>query len=535
MSVIRLAGFYGANQALTPKALPEGVGTISLNQYPGRGDLRPIPAPSAVATAAASGYNTIYRMGRDAASDTLTWIGWINVIHAVRGFLAADTTERTYYTGDGVPKWTDNIKYLTAPRLLGVPPPTSSLLLSASGGVSTTTETRVYTTTFVTDAEEESTRGPISARITCKIDDVVTIGSLDAFPAGSYGLGQKRRIYRSQQGSSGAGSFLFVQEIMATLASTTDSVASASLGEPLPSETWLQPPSNLKHLTGMWNGMMAGISDGAVRFCEPFLPYAWPAAYEIIPTDGKPVALATFGQNLVVLTSNRPRVVTGGTPEALDDQPIEFRQACVSARSAVSLGHGVVYACPDGLAYIGAGGTKVLTEGIMLREDWQALGPTTIIGTQYQGLYIGFYMSGGAYSKGFTIDPRNPQGIYFYDFGYPVAHFDDINSALYVLSGTSIQKWHAGTALTATFRSKVFRQPKPVRAFSCAEVVADAYPVTFKLYADGALKHTETVASRAAFRLPSGYIAMDYQIEIVTANPVQGVVMANSMDELAQA
>jgi predicted ATP-dependent protease len=102
-----------------------------------------------------------------------------------------------------------------------------------------------------------------------------------------------------------------------------------------------------------------------------------------------------------------------------------------------------------------------------------------------------------------------------------------------VLKGTSIQKWDAGAPLTATARSKLHRLPKPTQAFSCAEVRADAYPLTFKLYAAGALKHTQTVATGEPFRLPGGYYAQDIQIEIVTNKPVQGVMLAHSMQEMA--
>ena len=108
MAVIRWAGFAGENRALHPKLLPEAAGTLSRNQHPGRGDLRPWKTPVQVATVP-SGRNTIYRMGRDVASDSTYWLSWTGTVHAVRGFDAADTTERTYYTGDGIPKVTYNL------------------------------------------------------------------------------------------------------------------------------------------------------------------------------------------------------------------------------------------------------------------------------------------------------------------------------------------------------------------------------------------------------------------------------------------
>ena len=123
---------------------------------------------------------------------------------------------------------------------------------------------------------------------------------------------------------------MFRRGIAAGLTFTTDDNRDIS-AEPLPSATWLPPPADLSNLTAMWNGMMAGISGNAVRVCESYKPYAWPIAYDVLPPDSRPVALKVFGQSLLVLTTGRPRLVTGGTPDSLDDQPIEWVEACVSA------------------------------------------------------------------------------------------------------------------------------------------------------------------------------------------------------------
>lgn len=52
MAVIRWAGFAGENRALHPKLLGDTVGTVSRNQKPGRGDLRPWRNPYTVRQAA---------------------------------------------------------------------------------------------------------------------------------------------------------------------------------------------------------------------------------------------------------------------------------------------------------------------------------------------------------------------------------------------------------------------------------------------------------------------------------------------------
>jgi hypothetical protein len=507
------------------------VGVESYNQKPGRGDLRPWKAPLDVAVVP-TGRKTIYRMGRDVPSDTNYWLSWTTDVHCVVGGNADETAERTYYTGDGTPKWTNttlalaSTPYPTAARELGVPAPISACTLVASGGVSTVTEDRFYTYTYVTDIGEESANAPASLRLTCKIDDTVTIGSLAQPPAGNYGITQIR-VYRTQ-GSD--GSFFFLREIGSTSIGTTDD--NRDLGGVLETATWLMPPADLSNLTGLWNNMLAGISGRSLRFCESGVYYAWPIQYEILPTNAQPVTLATYGQNLVMLTDGNPSVVTGSSPDAMDEMPVEFLQSCVAPKSAVSMGHGVAWASPDGLAYLGNSGARMLTEGVMTQEDWRAINPSSIIGRMFERRYVGFYTV-AAERKAFIIDPANPDGIYFLDFGVDAVFIDDLQDTMYVLDGVNIQKWDAGAAKTVTFKSKVFHQPKPVPGFACAEVVAGSYPATFKLYADGVLKHTQTVTSASPFRLPGGYHAQDFQVEVSTTGSIQFVAMAHSMQELA--
>lgn len=536
MTVIALTGFAGENRALHPKLLPNNVGVTSRNQKPGRGDLRPWKQPSTVATVPSS-RQSIYRMGRDVASDSQYWLSWTGFVHAVRGFDAEDTTERTYYTGDGVPKVTNNLALDgvdpqdnpgTSWRPLGIPAPATAPLVSTNSGTWDGDQTTYfYVYTYVNDWGWESAPSPVSLQNDRPSDATATVSGFAAVPAGNYQI-NRIRIYRTQTGASGSTEFFFLREIAYGTTSTTDD--NRDLGEVLPTTTWLTPPTDLSFLTSLWNGMLAGISGNSVRFCEAYVPYAWPIAYDVVPPDSKPVGLGVFGQSLLVLTTGRPLLVAGSSPEAMDQQPLEIPQACVAPKSIVSMGTGVAWAAEDGLCWYGSGGARILTAGLMTREDWQALVPSSIIGKMYEGLYFGSYDDGSG-RKGFMIDPANPQGIYFLDTGYSAMHFDELKDQLYVLDGTSVKKWDAGTAMTYRFRSKVFRDNKPSN-FGCAEVVADSYPVTARFYADGVLKHTQTVASRNPFRLPSGFMAFDWQIEIEGTAAVQGVAMASAMAEL---
>lgn len=543
MAVIRWSGFLGENRALHPKLLDEAVSTVSRNQNPARGDLRPWREPKTVATVP-GGRKTIYRMGRDVASDSEYWLSWTGRVHAMRGFEADNPTERTYYTGDGFPKVTDNTvalagqPYPTGWRRMGIPAPDGMMVIITNpppnkedgtpGAWEGEVQTYFYTYTYVNDWGWESAAAPPAQAD--KVTDQTAQLYVHLPPGGNFI--DKIRIYRTQSGLQNATDFYFLREISARENQTQDD--NRALGELLPTRNWIAPPDDLTFLTPLWNGMAAAISDNAVRFSEPYATYAWPAEYDIIPPDAKPVALGVFGQTLLVLTTGKPLLVSGSAPDSMDQAPMDFAQACVSPESVVSLGPGVVWASDDGLCFYGTGGPRILTANVMTREDWQALKPSTIVGKLYEGLYFGSYDDGSGQRKGFMINPAQPAGIYFLDRGYEAMHLDELQDQLYVLDGTSVQRWDAGTAfMTFRARSKIFHMPKPLN-MACAEVVADTYPVTARFFADGVLKHTQTVANRNPFRLPSGFRAFDWQVEVEGQNPVQGVAIATSVEELSQ-
>ena len=553
-----LQGFRGENRALHPKLLPDVVGAASRNQNPARGDLRPWHEPLPVATVP-GGRNTIYRMGRDVASDADYWLSWTGIVHAVRGMIGDDTSERTYYTGDGVPKWTDNTialasgAYPTAWRALGVPVPTTGILATTlAAGASTTSETRYYTYTYVTTSGEESAPAPVSAAWYGPNDSTLTLANIAAPPSGSHMI-NRVRVYRTQTGQTGATEFFFLREV-GVVSTTTDD--GRSLGEVLPSDGWLPPPADLHDLTGMWNGMLAAISGNAVRYSVAYKPYAWPVAFETLPADAKPVSLAVFGQRLLVLTTGKPVLVSGTSPDSLDEQPLEIAQACIAPRATVAFGHGVAWVCPDGLAYFGEAGAKLLTVGLLTREDWQAMNPETMVAGMYEGAYLCFYNDADGLRRGFLLDPINPTGLYFLDTGYGALHFDQLQDALYVLDGVDVQKWDASAALmTARFTSKTWHTPRTNLA--AGRVVADAYPVQVDVLADviepaqvsamtargiagltaptaTSLRYSVAVVNREPFRLPGGFLATDWRLAVSSTHPVQAAAIASSMGELGQ-
>jgi hypothetical protein len=565
MARILWSGFRGESRAPNPKSLPDGVGTISRNVKPTRGDLRAWRQPLTVA-AGQSGFPTIYRMGRDVASDANYWLSWSTVVHAIRGFETGDTTERTYYCGDGTPKVTDNIMglasppYPTASRPLGIPAPVAAMTVSTISGTPVgDVVDYFYTYTFVNDWGWESGPAPASAVNSRESDLTATLSGFSAAPSGNYNI-DRIRIYRTQAGSTGDAAFYLLREIAYGVSSTTDD--NRDLGYSLPTydvtnplSAWLPAPDDLTQLRAAWAGMAGGISDGALRLCVPYAPYAWPLAYEIRPLDGRAVGWAVFGQAALVLTNGRPWLVAGSSPDSMDQSPVEFTQACVSARSIVGMGQGVAWASNDGLCWYGSGGPRVLTAGLMTRDDWLALNPASIVGSMYEGLYFGSYDNGSG-RNGFMVAPGNPSMIFFLDVGYEAMHFDELQDQLYVLDGANIKRWDAGASyLSAVAASKEFYQSTPV-AYTFAKVVSDvpADSVSFiaqRLDADvvtammakgvagltapdsTTLRYTVTDPGAKPFRLPP-VKARAWVVEAgVSDGDVQMVVMATSLREAA--
>lgn len=537
MTRLVVAGFAGANLALDPLLLPEAVGVDASNMKRTRGNLQPWNAPLTVATVPTSPQRlTIYRMGRDTVSDTNYWLSWSTVVHAIRGFNAQDTTERTIFTGSGTPKWTDNVlglagaPYPTATRELGVPAPTTTHTVTMNtDGTGGTPETVYTLITFVNDQGEESAGGPVSTGILAHDGAILNVTSLPAAPGGAYGI-THRRIYATKVGDNSTNYFLAKEVTIATSSTTIDL---GDLNDVWVTADYDMPPADGHHLTTMWLGMAAMASGKSVRVCEAFTISAWPdtAPYKIIVPDTV-VGLGVFDQNLLVLTTGKPAIITGQEPGSLSSSPIELDQSCVSGRGIVSFGFGVVWPSPDGLMLMTSAGPRNLLDGLLTRDDWQALQPTTLVGSSYEQQYLGVYTIGGV-RKGFLIDPRNPGGIVFLSSGYHALYRDTVIDALFVLSTGNVQKWDAGaTAMTATFKSKEFHLDHPVNFMACQVLAKTFTAVTVKIYANGVLRMTRSVTSSKPFRIPVKNRATSWQVEISTQSPISSVVLAESMKEL---
>lgn len=536
MAVFTIKSFGGISPKVPPRYLQDSQAQVAINCPVFSGSIQPLSnLSSTVTTLTRTGTpQTIYRFGKDLDSDTQYWFSWNSDVNVCRGQVAGDTSEWTFYTGDGAPKATYNslalagTPYPFTSRPLGIPNPTvtPNVTLGAAPDPATATETRSYVFTWVNkEAGFEFESGPSapSALIDVMDGQSVTVSGFGSLPGG-YTI-THRRIYRAV-----SGTYLFVAEIAVATSSYVDTKDPDSLGEELPSATWLPPPSTLAGLINMPNGVMAGFVGQDVYLCDPYHPHAWPLEY-VQTVDYSVVGLGRMDTTLAVLTKGTPYFIQGATPDTAVVVKSDLEQACASKRSIVSTNGVVIYASPDGLIMLTPGGSRMLTENYFTRAQWQAyFVPTSIHAYSHDLKYVAFY-NNGVTSGGFIYDLTSGQFI-LHDI-YVTAGFTDLQrDQLFVTSADrTIKKWLGGSAKTYTWRSKKFTLPE-VAGFNCAMLEAETYPMTAKFYMDGTLFHTQTVTSRDMFRLPVA-MGRDFEVQFEGSAEVFSFSVAQSPEELA--
>ena len=409
----------------------------------------------------------------------------------------------------------------------------------AAANADLTEKDRSYVYSYVTPLGEE---GPPSgaAKITVNDLQIVTLTfptsiagdvtpKLDSTSDASrpYNLtGGKRRIYRTATGTTST-EYLFVADVDITTTIFDDNLLDVALGEPMPSLNWFPPPLDMQSVTATPNGFIVGYSGNSLCVSEAMFPHAF-NPFNQLGFSGKITGIAPTGDSLVVFTVDAPYLVTGSTPGTLSAIRIDHQQTCANKASIVNMGGYALFASPDGLCSITANDMAIATQNYLTRDQWQAYSPSTMRGYLYEGVYIGF-----SDTKQFMFDMRNDPAVLTDISGFTVSSgFNDLSAdKLYVLDTSgNISTWESGSNQTYTWKSKLAREPNAICP-SALRLYATGN-VTFKLYADGALVFTTTVSDSNVVRLPSGYRAKEFQIEVSGTGTLQSFAIANSVSEL---
>lgn len=558
--LIRVTNFSGMLPQVSPKQLPDNAAQIATNARLTGGALSAFHSLGTTHTPPANllPYKSIYKFGQarpvSSQTDNSIWFAWTEDVDCVRGQVFNDPDERTFFTGETVSGKTNNQIAGTTGTLpnqyrdLGVPSPTATIVPSVSTQGTGTAEDRYYVWTYVTSWGEESlpklmnvAGAPITVSPT---GAVVSFPSLPAPVTNTAGITHVR-VYRTATGSSATDYQLCTLTLVDNTTTTDapigsvnvkDATAASALAEVCPSVEYDPPPAGLRGIVNLPNGISAAFKDNTVYFSEPYRPYTFPEQ-NTQTVEYPVVGLGVVGATLVVMTRGNPYIMQGIDPTAMAVQKLDQQQACISKRSIVSMGYGVLYASPDGIVLVDGNGARVVTEKLFTTREWRATGPENLTCCQYDGIYYGFNTTGG-----FIMDlALGADPVYATHNRTVTATYNDTRSdSLYLVESNVVKKWEGDTAnhLTYTWRSKTFEAPHQTN-FAWLQLLADTYGnTTVNIYSlptaasAPVLRATITPASDTPYRLPAGFMDKFWEIELVGTDTVLGVSIANSMSEL---
>jgi hypothetical protein len=335
----------------------------------------------------------------------------------------------------------------------------------------------------------------------------------------------------------------------------TDDFDSRTLLDILASDEYDAPPENLQGLTNTKNNILVGFVGNTLYFTEPNLPHAWPSKYAT-PVGYDIVALASIAGSLLVLTTGYPYIVSTSDPASgVSVDRIDALYPCRSAKSAVTMGYGIVWSTNDGLAvYSPNSGSVIVTKTLYNNDTWTVdVDPSTVVAEYYGENYFASHSQGS-----FVFEQEAKAGGFFVDTEsvFSASWFDVQTGRLYITTGTlgDVYEWDDLTqpALTMEWKSKVIITKNMIN-LGAARVVADystvtntwdaetalwnsvltnwntADEITFRLWANKQLILTTVVNDANGFRLPTGYRTDTFEVGVEGNVRVRAIHLAETM------
>ncbi len=535
MTKARINSFRGVMKLREATMLPEGYAQEARNVWLEHGDLRPLETVRVVQSLGRAGVRTIYRFGQATRSETDYWFSWTTDVDVVKVPVAGDVTERTVWTGDGVPRFTtaalgtSGFPLPSNSRPLALPPPAAAPTAAVVPGTGlTTTIQRDYVLCMVNEQGDISAPSPICT-IQCLQDQHVVLSNLATTALNGVPIAS-RLLFRSE-----SGAFLLVAELNAAATTFTDNVPTDELGAEIASTEWDPPPDGLFGLTALPNGLMAGFQGRDMYFCEPYRPYAWPEKYRLA-FQFPVVGAAVIDSATVVVTTGTPYIVTGVDPSAMDQRPASASlPPGVSKRSIVSSGSDAYYASDSGICRVGAGVARVDTAGLFSPAQWRArYNPPSIVAVWHDGAYIASYLDGTT-RRSFVFWPESGAFVDVPDMGATAFYRDTVSGNLFVAVGDQVAVWRGGSAVYASEYVSPKLENVSLR-FTWVAVRASSYPVVVQVWADGVLRDTVTLPSPYPQRIgdPTRQgSAAQWWVRLQSAPPVQVITLATNPVEAA--
>ncbi|WP_020396479.1 hypothetical protein [Thiolinea disciformis] len=494
--MIQFRNFSGERPLIEPLNLQDDQASYCRDCYLHTTGLDPLRAGLFVKTGFAAA-KTLFRAGAQ-------FIYMSRWTHFARSPIVQDKFERIYFTqcdqpGLQVIQCKDlandvvgvNLSLLKAPTIA----PVATLI--EHGGDEDNDKYTTFVVTYVTVRDEETAPSPASNQL--QYSDGIDGVSL-SLPATTDADIQFMRVYMAIEGE-----YFLVKEVAASTSSIAidplddDLVPDANnpddlTGTPLLTANCSPPPKELCGLTALPNGVLAGFThDGecqvtsTIHFSTPYVPHCWPTEYRF-KIRYKVVALAAIPEGVLVLTEGKPSIITGSTPDVMDEHTLETYHSCADARSVTYLGDAVVWSSPDGVAVYGGRTIKILSGLIWSREQWQLLNPKAMLFGVYEDNLVIYPQAPSAASAGLpdwvaNTEPKAGEGFLYHlgrqditrlSQGDAHAVLSDVEEdCLWVVRGDALERFNEGNPLVAEWISKPF-VVQGARTFNSARLIPQA-------------------------------------------------------------
>lgn len=314
-----------------------------------------------------------------------------------------------------------------------------------------------------------------------------------------------------------------------------DGLDDEKLNVPLETLTHHFPPNDIHNLVDFANGTYGALSGRQVVFSETWLPYAWPTAYRYT-LDAMAKGLGHINGVPVAFTAQSVYLFEGTSPDSYVQRRISVVQGLESVASIASTYRGVFFASKDGLCLAVMDGVTNLTLNVWTREQWIAMDPRKIIGFFFKDAYYAFFRD----TPGGFILPLAGEDRSITEFelpnhiiisGYLAPDKDSIYLVTDYYGTRGLYEFDSGEAMTATWRSKVFRVA-PVN-FGAFKLAGGDGLSNVRIYTDGRPMMNVTAEHNVPFRLFSGNKSQEHEIEIEGVVKWHGFGIAGNMKDLA--
>lgn len=358
------------------------------------------------------------------------------------------------------------------------------------------------------------------------------------------------------------------------------------------------PPADLKGLIGVAGGFLAGFTGRTVRLSVPYFPHAWPEDFSFAVEDtivglgtfGNTICVLTEGRPYLLIGQTPDSM---GLQKMESVQPCLSKRSIVNTVSGVLYASTDGLVLIDGNSNSGV----IVSRNWVTKDEWLArFDPDKIMASVYQDRYFAFYSDELGFTVGFD-DPvtgwteLQQEDVLSVDLD--VLTGQTLVTVRDSLGGPDrICEWDADTTLQLvyTWRSKPFLQTKPVN-FGALQLrgtfigdgggiplppiqpmsgytinslainggkplyggsingastwlMLGVVPVpvapgsgpaiAVKVYADDALVWFGEIGSETPQRLPSGFKAVKWEIEVQGVSPLYSIAVAETMKLLEE-